>query len=156
MVDTAVLESKLPPDKVYQVLLLRVFSSILNLSAIAGGYRKDGRFSRWAKSMVDHQDPKLTGAYDLLQKHLSRLESMTLMATLKQTLVISKDVTILGTAVTVLGTKMDMNMTLTQQSIALSTQNLNLGFDTRAYAEQAALAAAAGKELNEEALVAIR
>ncbi|KAI0129137.1 hypothetical protein BJ170DRAFT_682921 [Xylariales sp. AK1849] len=152
----SLLESKLPPEKVYQGLLMRVFTAILNLLGIARGYRKSGRFSKWAKSLVEHQDPKLKGAYDLLQRHLSRLESMTLMATLKQTLVISKDVTTLGTTVTVLGNKMEMGMTLTKQNIAISKQNLNLGLDTKVHAELAAVAATAGKELSEEALAAIR
>ncbi|ORY68463.1 uncharacterized protein BCR38DRAFT_481948 [Pseudomassariella vexata] len=50
--------------------------------------RKAGRFSKWAKSLVDHQDPKLKGAYNVLQKYLSRLGSMTLTTTFKQTLVL--------------------------------------------------------------------
>lgn len=159
----SLLEKKLPKESVYQTMLIRVFAAILNLSAIARSYRKHGRFSKWAKSLIDHQDPKLKGAYDLLQKHLSRLESMTLMATLRQTMVISKDLSAVGTAVNALGTKVDFTVTLAQQNIvlgqqnlSLGQQNLSLGLDTRAHAEQAALAAQANKELSEEALLIIK
>lgn len=145
----SLLEHRIPPEKPYQVVLVRVFSSILNLSAIARTYRKSGRFSKWVKNLVEHQDSNLKDAYELLQKHLSRLESMTLMATLKQTMVISRDVSSLGSAVGSLGTKMDLNLKLTQQG-------LSIGLDTKAYAERAALAALEGKELNELALDAIR
>ncbi|KAH8673354.1 hypothetical protein BX600DRAFT_508630 [Xylariales sp. PMI_506] len=152
----SLLESRLPPEKVYQTMLVRVFASILNLSAIARSYRKSGRFSKWAKNLVEHQDSNLKSAYDLLQKHLSRLESMTLMATLKQTMVISKDVGALGGAVSVLGSKMDMSLSLTQQTITLSSQTLNIGLDARAQAEQAALAALEGKEMSAETLAAFK
>jgi hypothetical protein len=145
----SLLERKLPPEKPYQVSLIRVFSSILNLSAIARTYREKGRFSNWAKNLVEHQDSNLKGAYDLLQKHLSHLESITLMATIKQTMVITKDVTALGSAVNVLGTKMDLGLRVTQQSLAV-------GVDTKAFAERAAMMAVQDKELDELTLEAIR
>ncbi|KXJ86264.1 hypothetical protein Micbo1qcDRAFT_153102 [Microdochium bolleyi] len=152
----SLLEARLPPESVYQTMLIRCFSAILHLSAIARNYRKSGRFSKWAKALVDQQDPKLKGAYDLLQKHLSRLESMTLMATFKQTLVITKEVNALGGAVQVVGSRVDHNIVLTEKGIALTAEGIAVGMQARTLAEQAALHAQLGKEMGAETLAFLK
>jgi len=79
------LEQRLPPDRSYQIFVMNVFNALLEVCAIAKRYRDDdhGRFKKWAKAMVEGNDSKLKASYALLNTHLQRWESATLVMTLK-------------------------------------------------------------------------
>jgi hypothetical protein len=88
----SLLESKLPPETVYRVLLTKVFVALLNMCAIARQYRQKGRFAKWAKALMDGNDPNLADAFSSLNTTIQRLESATTIATLKWTMETGKKV----------------------------------------------------------------
>src|SRR5262249_3591791 len=53
----SLLEGKIPAREEFQVDLIKVFSSILRLSALAYTYRVKGRFKSWASALVNGRDP---------------------------------------------------------------------------------------------------
>jgi hypothetical protein len=87
----SLLEDKIPPQRAFQAFLVNVFSSLLKLSAIARAYCAKGRFSKWAKALVDGKDPDLNAAYGTLNGNLQELESAIIMQTLRTTIEISED-----------------------------------------------------------------
>ena len=87
----SLLEDRIPSERAFQTFLINVFSSILKLSAIARAYCSKGRFSKWAKALVDGRDPDLTAAYETLKGNLQELESAIIMQTLRTAITISED-----------------------------------------------------------------
>ncbi|KAL5115644.1 hypothetical protein ACEQ8H_006443 [Pleosporales sp. CAS-2024a] len=89
----SLLENKIPPERHFQIFLIKVFSSLLKLNAIAQSYRKEKRFAKWAKALVevDGKDPNLKGAYDSLRNNLEELESAMIIQTLRNTIEISEE-----------------------------------------------------------------
>ncbi|KAF4304116.1 glyoxalase bleomycin resistance protein dioxygenase protein [Botryosphaeria dothidea] len=104
----SLLESRLPAIETYQNILMRVFTSILNLCSIATKYEQEGRFLKWAKALYKGSDEKLKGALDGLNTNIQRLESATMFATLRQTMDTSRSVASVGSAV-------NENLALTRQ-----------------------------------------
>lgn len=71
----SMLEGRMPDMWQFQKFLTNVFSSLLRLCGIARRYREKGRLSKWAKALVEANDPKLKGAYDSLHMHLERMSA---------------------------------------------------------------------------------
>jgi len=147
----SLLESKIPPRKEFQYFIINVFSSLMKLSAMARSYCAKGRFLKWAKALVDGKDPDLTAAYDTLNENLSRLESATLMQTLRMTIENSEkmDTTIQG--IKGLQGQMERNTAITIQTLETSEQTLMVSMQTNVGMQEVVLhtrdAATASNEL---------
>ncbi|KAK0661719.1 hypothetical protein DIS24_g2303 [Lasiodiplodia hormozganensis] len=82
----SIIEKKVPNIEIYQTIMMRVFTSILDLCRIATKYQKEGRFIKWSKALIKGSDDKLQGALGSLKTNIQRLESATMFATLRQTI----------------------------------------------------------------------
>ncbi|KAF9639816.1 putative glyoxalase bleomycin resistance protein dioxygenase protein [Lasiodiplodia theobromae] len=82
----SIIEKKVPNIEIYQTIMMRVFTSILDLCRIATKYQKEGRFIKWSKALIKGSDDKLQGALGGLKTNIQRLESATMFATLRQTI----------------------------------------------------------------------
>lgn len=58
---------------------------------MARSYCAKGRFSKWAKALVDGKDPDLRAAYEGLKENLQDLESAIIMQTFRTTIEISEN-----------------------------------------------------------------
>jgi len=113
----SLLEGKIPPRKQFQQDLIMVFSSMLALSGLAYSYSLKGRFRQWASALVDGRDPKLTSAYDGLHENLKRLESATMLQTLRTTIDIHDEAKAIKESMRVFQVSLDRNMALTEQAL---------------------------------------
>lgn len=92
---------RIPGDKVYRDVLIRVFTSILELSVIAGDMKAGGLMSKfgarnplqtitdnlenWFHALGGRGEQNLKDSYNNLNQNIQRLESATLFFTLRQT-----------------------------------------------------------------------
>jgi hypothetical protein len=79
----SLLEGKIPSRKEFQHDLIKVFSSILAITAYAHYYCRQGRFRAWARALVNGKDPNLQETYDSLHENLKNLEKATMFQTLR-------------------------------------------------------------------------
>jgi hypothetical protein len=120
----SLIEGKMPREREYQVMLVRVFSSFLDLSAIAHQYcRKRGRLIKWAKALVEKNDKELKGAFDGLNTHLSRLESATIIRTLAAALSASESAKQTQVAVGSLAINTTEILSVQKQELALVSES---------------------------------
>ncbi|KAL1647975.1 hypothetical protein SLS58_002299 [Diplodia intermedia] len=89
----SIIEKKVPNIEIYQTIMMRVFTSILDLCRIATKYQKEGRFIKWTKALIKGSDEKLQAALSSLKANIQRLESATMFATLRQTIETHQSVT---------------------------------------------------------------
>lgn len=87
----SLLENKIPAQAAFQKHLIQVFSSLLNLTGLARSYCLKGRFTKWAKALIEGKDPELQGAYSALHENLRRLESAVMLQTLRTTIEIKEE-----------------------------------------------------------------
>ncbi|KAF2856640.1 hypothetical protein T440DRAFT_437517 [Plenodomus tracheiphilus IPT5] len=125
----SLLENKIQPGS-FQSFLINVFSSLLQLSGIARAYRAKGRFSKWARALVDSNDPDLKAAYDKLNTDLQDLESAIIMQTLRTTIEISEDARSTNRDVKALQTEFGLNTSMTKQTLETSAQTLMIAMRT--------------------------
>lgn len=126
----SLLESKIPPQKAFQVFVINVFSSLLRLSGLARSYCAKGRLLKWAKALVDGKDPDLNAAYGKLNENLQRLESATIIQTLRTTIEISEESKSINQNVRLLEGKLDRNTAMTIQTLETSEQTLMIAMRT--------------------------
>ncbi|CBX95105.1 hypothetical protein LEMA_P115200.1 [Plenodomus lingam JN3] len=125
----SLLENKIQPQS-FQSFLINVFSSLLQLSAIARAYCAKGRISKWARALVDGNDPDLKAAYGKLNTDLQELESAIIMQTLRTTIEISDDAKSTHRDVKALQTEFGLNTNMTKQTLETSTQTLMIAMRT--------------------------
>ena len=128
----SLLENKVPPQKAFQTFLINVFSSLLKLSALARSYCTKGRFSKWAKALVDGKDPDLNAAYETLNDNLQRLESATIIQTLRTTIQISEEARATNQNVKVLQGQVTRNTAILVQTHETAEQTLMITMRTDA------------------------
>lgn len=87
----SLLENKIPAQLAFQKHLIFVFSSLLSLTGLARSYCLKGRFTKWAKALVEGKDPELQGAYAALHENLRRLESAVMLQTLRTTIEVKEE-----------------------------------------------------------------
>ncbi|KAH8895712.1 hypothetical protein GQ53DRAFT_803939 [Thozetella sp. PMI_491] len=116
------LESRLPTLHSYQSFLINVFCALLDVCAVAQKYRTDdhGRFRKWAHALVTGGgDNKLKTAFVTLNTCLQRLESATLMMTLRTAIDTSNTVNIVDT-------KVDRLLVIEEENWAMTSQGLRM------------------------------
>jgi hypothetical protein len=81
----SLLEQRLPPNGAHQNFVIRVFTALLEICAIAKRYREQsrGRLRKWCKAMIEGNDRDLKAAFDNLKTKIEQLESATLNMTLR-------------------------------------------------------------------------
>ncbi|KAI3391897.1 hypothetical protein diail_6637 [Diaporthe ilicicola] len=87
----SLLENKIPAQDAFQKHLIFVFSSLLSLTGLARSYCLKGRFTKWAKALVEGKDPELQNAYAGLHENLRRLESAVMLQTLRTAIEIKEE-----------------------------------------------------------------
>jgi hypothetical protein len=117
----SLLEGKIPSRKEFHEDLIKVFSSILAISGLAYSYCLKGRFRLWARALVDGKDPKLTAAYDGLNENLKRLESATMIQTLRTAIDIRDDTENMKQSIMAIQVSLDRNTAVTEQTLAAAT-----------------------------------
>lgn len=102
---------------------------MLVLCAIARKYRlqSKGRLVKWAKALVEGNDSKLRRAYDSLHTHLQRFDSITMIATLRQTMDIGKKVDSMGRDLKTIQAGVELSIQWGQQNAVLSQKGVDLG-----------------------------
>jgi hypothetical protein len=133
----SLLEHRLPKDRAYQVFVVNVLESLLVVCAIAKKYRDEGRLKKWASALIHNQDPKLKDAYDKLNMHLQRLESATVVITLKTTVENSKRLDDLITGQETL-TKIAMESSAVQKDMEKMMRRIDEDITRRAEQDKAA------------------
>ncbi|OJD28871.1 glyoxalase bleomycin resistance protein dioxygenase protein [Diplodia corticola] len=126
----SIIEKKVPDIKIYQTIMMRVFTAILDLCKIATRYQKEGRFIKWTKALIKGSDEKLQSALGSLKSNIERLESATMFATLRQTIETHQSVTETATLTRqVLSIQQEQtgilkeNAMVGQQTLEISQQN---------------------------------
>lgn len=135
----SLLEDKIPTQKAFQKFLINVFSSLMKLSALARSYCAKGRFLKWAKALVDGKDPELNAAYEKLNENLQRLESATIIQTLKTTIEISEEAKATNQNVKALQGQLDRNIAIAVQTLETTEQALLVTMQTNAGMQEIAL-----------------
>lgn len=80
----ALLEGKLPPERLYRKMIMEVFCALLAFCTRTHLHLKKGRYrlKLWVQALVRGEDPKLKAAYDHVVGCISNLDSATIMQTL--------------------------------------------------------------------------
>lgn len=132
----SLLEGRIPEQRAFQQHVVKVFSSLLKLCALAHSYCVQGRFVKWAKALVDGKDPELKGAFDSLNDNIQQLESAIVIQTLRTAIesneeskVIKQTVTSIQAQATMIQVSVDKNMATTLQTYDVAQQTLTVTMD---------------------------
>ncbi|KAH3966001.1 hypothetical protein HBH52_200240 [Parastagonospora nodorum] len=132
----SLLEDKIPAERDFQIFVVTVFSSLLKLSAIARAYCAKGRFSKWAKALVDGKDPELQAAYEKLTGSLQDLESAIIMKTLRTTIEISEDARSTNQNVKAIQGQLGGISAMSMQTLETSQQTFSVAMRTETGVQQ--------------------
>lgn len=117
----SLLEGRIPPRKEFHQDMMAVFSSILSLSGLDYSYCNKGRFRHWASALVDGKDPKLKQAYEGLNENLKRLESATMIQTLRTVIDIHDEAKAMKDNLKTIQVSIEQNTALTERTSSGTT-----------------------------------
>lgn len=142
----SLLEGRIPQQEVFQQHVIKVFSSLLTLCALARSYCVQGRFMKWAKALVDGEDPALQSALASLNENLQRLEWVTITQTLRTAIESKEGINVINQAVqsiqtqnSIIEVSLDKNTTITQQTYEISEQTLSVTTDVGSRMQEVAV-----------------
>ncbi|KAL1884038.1 hypothetical protein Daus18300_000147 [Diaporthe australafricana] len=125
----SLLENKIPAQLAFQKHLIFVFSSLLSLAGLARSYCLKGRFTKWAKALVEGKDPELQGAYASLHENLRRLESAVMLQTLRTTIEVKEEAMSANQGIKALQTQskelqfsLNINTAITEKTLSVSVE----------------------------------